>query len=323
MFPGATWRSGDAADCKSVYPGSIPGVASNLIVEPAIGALPAAAAVRSPGPSARRIEAARRAAINGGFPGQSGRATIQPANFESGSRQPNGGGAMTVEKLNSLLNWQLKHGSHDFPGPDGGTCINEAALVVAGFAYREVTSIEDLPEFFCPVISQYCLTLNDAMPEGETLNRLMPFAARLAGSGDGRRTADRRALYLASRTAGETAALAIDAIQPDAAARLRSAGSPEAQFAELEELLQLSLPDNVHQSVGAAHRALDRALKARSAIYTAELSAICAVRAAAVDERAWDIAIDILEGVLSIGKQAEQIDADMIKHRAEAVLAQT
>ena len=27
--PMATWRSGDAADCKSVYPGSIPGVASN------------------------------------------------------------------------------------------------------------------------------------------------------------------------------------------------------------------------------------------------------------------------------------------------------
>ena len=25
----ATWRSGDAADCKSVHPGSIPGVASN------------------------------------------------------------------------------------------------------------------------------------------------------------------------------------------------------------------------------------------------------------------------------------------------------
>jgi hypothetical protein len=24
----ATWRSGDAADCKSAYPGSIPGVAS-------------------------------------------------------------------------------------------------------------------------------------------------------------------------------------------------------------------------------------------------------------------------------------------------------
>ena len=30
-LPGmATWRSGDAADCKSAYPGSIPGVASIL-----------------------------------------------------------------------------------------------------------------------------------------------------------------------------------------------------------------------------------------------------------------------------------------------------
>ena len=27
--PGATWRSGDATVCKTVYPGSIPGVASN------------------------------------------------------------------------------------------------------------------------------------------------------------------------------------------------------------------------------------------------------------------------------------------------------
>ncbi len=32
---GATWRSGYAPDCKSVYPGSIPGVASNPI-EPTI-----------------------------------------------------------------------------------------------------------------------------------------------------------------------------------------------------------------------------------------------------------------------------------------------
>jgi len=229
---------------------------------------------------------------------------------------------MTVEKLRGWLNWQLKHGSHDFPGPDGGTCINEAALVVAGLAYREVTSVEDLPEFFCPVISQFCLTLNDAMPEGETLNRLRPFAARLAGSGDGRRTADRRALYLASRAAGEIVPLAINAVQPEAANRLRNACSPEALFAELEELQQIPLPDDALQAVGAAHRALDRALKTRGAIYTAELAAICAVRAAAVDGRAWDLAIDILEGVLSIGKQADPIDADMVTQRAAEVLSQ-
>lgn len=33
----------------------------------------------------------------------------------------------------NILNWTLKAGSHDFPGPDGGTCINEAAIVAAGF----------------------------------------------------------------------------------------------------------------------------------------------------------------------------------------------
>jgi len=229
---------------------------------------------------------------------------------------------MTVDTLKGWLNWQLKHGSHDFPGPDGGTCINEAALVVAGLGYREVTSVEDLPEFFCPVISQFCLTLNDAMPEGETLNRLRPFAARLAGSGDGRRTADRRALYLASRAAGEIVPLAIDEIQPEAATRLRDAGTPEAQFAELQKLLQFPLPEDVSQAAGAAHRALDRALKMKSAIYAAELAAICAVRTAAVNQGAWDLAIDILDGVLSIGKQADPIDADMVTQRAAEVLTQ-
>jgi hypothetical protein len=29
--------------------------------------------------------------------------------------------------FNTILNWKLPEGSHDFPGPDGGTCINEAA----------------------------------------------------------------------------------------------------------------------------------------------------------------------------------------------------
>jgi hypothetical protein len=32
----ATWRSGDAADCKSAYPGSIPGVASTILTSAAI-----------------------------------------------------------------------------------------------------------------------------------------------------------------------------------------------------------------------------------------------------------------------------------------------
>ncbi|MDQ2091650.1 hypothetical protein [Marimonas arenosa] len=228
---------------------------------------------------------------------------------------------MTIKKTNSWLDWQLKHGSHEFPGPDGGTCINEAALVVAGFAYREVTGILDLPESFCPVISQYALTLNDAMPEGELLNRLRPFAARLSGSSDGRSVADLRGSYLAMQAAREFAPLALQKVDPAAAQRLKVVSSPEQAMAELDALAQIDWPDNVRETVGAANRALVRTLDLRDAIYTAELTAICAIRAAAVDDRAWDRAIEALECLLTIGKQADPIEVDLIERRAAEVLA--
>jgi hypothetical protein len=47
----------------------------------------------------------------------------------------------TMEAFDTILNWKLKRGSHTFPGPDGGTCINEAAIVAAGFPYRPVRSV--------------------------------------------------------------------------------------------------------------------------------------------------------------------------------------
>ncbi len=50
-----------------------------------------------------------------------------------------------MDSFDHLLNWRLKVGSHHFPGPDGGTCINEAALVAAGFEYRFIISAEEMP----------------------------------------------------------------------------------------------------------------------------------------------------------------------------------
>ena len=38
-----------------------------------------------------------------------------------------------MEEFDHILNWKLLGGSHVFPGTDGGTCINEAAIVAAGF----------------------------------------------------------------------------------------------------------------------------------------------------------------------------------------------
>jgi hypothetical protein len=56
-----------------------------------------------------------------------------------------------MEGFEHILNWKLLRGSHDFPGKDGGTCINEAAIVAAGFAYRRVHNVKDMPScFFAP-----------------------------------------------------------------------------------------------------------------------------------------------------------------------------
>jgi hypothetical protein len=54
-----------------------------------------------------------------------------------------------MDDFDHILNWKLKAGSHPFPGKDGGTCINEAALVAAGFEYRPVRRVEDMPERTC------------------------------------------------------------------------------------------------------------------------------------------------------------------------------
>ncbi len=53
-----------------------------------------------------------------------------------------------MDSFDHILNWKLQMGSHPFPGQDGGTCINEAAIVAVGFEYQPVKSVEDMPECF-------------------------------------------------------------------------------------------------------------------------------------------------------------------------------
>jgi hypothetical protein len=78
-----------------------------------------------------------------------------------------------------ILNWKLRQGSHTFPGPDGGTCINEAALVAAGFAYRPIRQVQEMPPCFSRPICQLAMALNDQATEIER-QRLLKFVTRLA-----------------------------------------------------------------------------------------------------------------------------------------------
>ena len=95
--------------------------------------------------------------------------------MNSGKSQ--GSGAM--EGFDHILNWTLQRGSHRFPGKDGGTCINEAALVACGFPYRPVRTVTDMPQDFSRPICRLALRLNDEATNAER-QRLMPFVTRLA-----------------------------------------------------------------------------------------------------------------------------------------------
>ena len=85
----------------------------------------------------------------------------------------------TMGDFDHILNWKLQLGSHPFPGKDGGTCINEAAIVAAGFEYRPVRKVEEMPDCFSRPICKLAMQLNDNASDTER-QQLLPFVTRLA-----------------------------------------------------------------------------------------------------------------------------------------------
>ena len=100
-----------------------------------------------------------------------------------------------ISKIQNLLDWKLLTGSHEWPGPDGGTCINEAAIVVAGFHYSPVGGPEDFPPCFSTELGMLLLSLNDALSD-ERRQKLMRFVLRLPGSKDVAKVERRRCRFL-------------------------------------------------------------------------------------------------------------------------------
>jgi hypothetical protein len=131
--------------------------------------------------------------------------------------------------FNPILNWKLLAGSHEFPGPDGGTCINEAAIVAAGFAYREIGSPEDCPPCFSRTLAAYALSLNDRIQDDELRQKLlMPFVTRLAGSADADRVEEWRARHIIGAIVGRVLPPALEFCGLfNAAIACRSAGTVE------------------------------------------------------------------------------------------------
>ncbi len=103
-----------------------------------------------------------------------------------------------MDTFDHILNWKLKQGSHAFPGKDGGTCINEAAVVAAGFPYRSVRSVHDMPQCFSRPICALAMQLNDEAADDRERQLLMPYVTRLACA-DTREVEREREAYIAAR----------------------------------------------------------------------------------------------------------------------------
>jgi hypothetical protein len=104
---------------------------------------------------------------------------------------------VTMDSFDHILNWKLKRGSHTFPGQDGGTCINEAAIVAAGFVYQPVRSVHDMPQCFSRPICALAMQLNDEASDEER-QQLLPFVPRLACA-DTLEVERKREAYIAAR----------------------------------------------------------------------------------------------------------------------------
>jgi len=103
-----------------------------------------------------------------------------------------------MQRFDSILNWKLKTGSHQFPGRHGGTCINEAAIVAAGFQYQPVNSVHAMPPCFSRPICSLAMSLNDQASDSER-QRLLPYVTRLACA-DTPEIERERERYIAVRT---------------------------------------------------------------------------------------------------------------------------
>ena len=224
----------------------------------------------------------------------------------------------------TILNWRLLAGSHPFPGPDGGTCINEAAIVAAGLPYRTIRSSADCPPCFSRPIAAYALGLNDAMPD-EARPQLMAFVLRLSGSADAPEIEAARTQCLALESVrrilaplctlagmtGEARACADAADLPAALAAAQAAawaGGARSQAAAQAQRWR----------EGAVTAAVSRtATAARMAGADARCAAEVAEGAAPFVPGTWAQACAILDTALAVGRQAPEIPVAGARQRLD------
>jgi len=242
---------------------------------------------------------------------------------------------MDLKYLDGLNLPTLSGGSHDEGSED--LCIMEAIA----FIEREPHS--DTPKCTAPEVAHFCQGLNDAMPQ-EYRDKLWFYAERIAGTASPEHTQERLD-YLAQAACNKFAAMACEGIIPPhfvTALRLAQTND-EIQTAIAAALDAAGVADLVSDRVARAARDAVRAVAlaaaraasrdaraascaaARAALSAAARASFCdiasigtaraAARAAAALSvaAAWDVALEVLDGLLEIGCVPKVFDAKRVE----------
>lgn len=191
-----------------------------------------------------------------------------------------------------IINWKLLSGSHDFPGPDGGTCINEAAIVAAGFKYKKISCAADCPPCFSRPIAAYAIKLNNSMPDGLRQKLLIPFVTRLAGTADTKEMELKRGQFMVVEHVKRIRPLFCETRfnRPDLAAKCRAVST-------------------IWECREVAQEVRKVAQEARKAAYAA---------ADAAKEKIYTIACEILNDAILLGKH-EDLPVEIVAPRLEKI----
>jgi hypothetical protein len=225
-----------------------------------------------------------------------------------------------------MLDWKLLRGSHEFPGPDGGTCINEAAIVAAGYPYRAVYCVKDMPAGFSRPIAMLALCLNDTLEDELRQELLVPFVDRLGGTADSPMIEMLRAELMLKRMGAEIMAPAlVRAGYVELAQLCRALRSP-VEFVEIARRLRRSEGSLRHASLlSAVEHAADAGRQWLSGLSTEVV--FCTFSAmrdlASIDgERFADAvyrqAAAILDAALEIGNRADASGIEVVAKRMHA-----
>ncbi len=234
--------------------------------------------------------------------------------------------ASATAQFQRMLEWKLLRGSHEFPGPDGGTCVNEAAIVAAGYPYRAIYRAKDLPASFSRPIALFALCLNDILDNELRQELLMPFVTRLAGSADTPKIEMMRAELMLKRTAAEILAPALARSgYPEIAERCRSLRTPTELMA-IVRCLRSCDTSALHRPLASA---LEHAADAGrhwlsglpSEVVFCTFSAIREIASLEGDrvvETVYRRAAAILDAAIDVGKQADVTGMDVVAKRMAA-----